>query len=238
MLSPVHSRCNALSDAPSRPDDDRNDTLADLAARCVRSVGEDGYGYATIDYRVTVSNEVGEIPVPCRIRPERDGWLQLNNVDLRSKHLSISDYGTNGETRVIVNNSNLLAAGRHGFLLQLSDAQDSVAARNSTIDYPLSVWVQISGQAEDAPGGGRIEVSNSVVRAADPQSDDGIQLVAGELGGRARFLNLKLDAGDLKSDCQNALLFAGDCQATRVEGFPNRCGPQEMLQRLEKDTDQ
>jgi len=210
-----------------------NGTLTNLASMCASSVGEDGYGKVTIDHHLTISNETGEIPVPCRMHLERGGWLKLNKVQLRSKYLSVSDYGSNGETRVVVNNSDLLATGRHGFFLQLFDAEDSVAVHHSTFDFPLSVWVRISDQREDAPGGGRIEVTNSTVRSVDPQSEDGIQFVAGELGGEARFSKLRLYTGEPEGEYQNALLFAGECEPQQVEGFPNRCGPEAMLQGLE-----
>lgn len=75
--------------------------ITKLANQCSASVGEDGFGNVTIDRRLTISNESGEIPVPCRIRLNEGGSLKLNNVDLASKHLSISDYQPNGETRVV-----------------------------------------------------------------------------------------------------------------------------------------
>lgn len=211
----------------------RGSTIGELASRCARSVGEDGFGEVAIKRRLTISNQRGEIPVPCRVRLERDGWLTLNNVELESSHLSISDYEPNGETRVRFNNSELTASGGHGFLLQLSDAEDSVAIRNSTLDYPLSVWVRVSDRAEESFGGGRIEVLNSEVRAADPESEDGIQFVAGEVGGEARFLNLELDTNDPRSGYQNALLFADECVARQVEGLPDQCGPEAMLGGLD-----
>lgn len=217
---------------PAQPNGGNNGTLDDLASRCAQSVGEDGFGEVSIEGRLIVSNETGEILVPCRVRLERGGHLQLNNVKLRSKHLVISDYEPNGKTRVRFNNSDLIASGKFGFLLQLSDAEDSVAVHRSTLNYPLSVWVRISGQAQNSPGGGRIEVKNSTARAADPESEDGIQFVAGEIGGKAEFNKLTLDTGKPEGEYQNALLFAGDCKTKQVEGFPNRCGPEAMLQGL------
>lgn len=75
---------------------------------------------------------------------------------------------------------------------------------------------------------------NSEVRAAGPESEDGIQFVAGEIGDEARFLNLELDTGDLRSGYQNALLFAGECVARKVEGLPDRCGSEVMLENLKE----
>ncbi len=215
---------------------DKGGEIAALADRCSTSVGEDGFGDVIISNRLTISNESGEIPVPCRVRLGEGGWLQLNNVKLTSQHLSISDYRPNGETRVVFNNSDLIASGRHGFLLQLSDAADSVSMNNTDLDYPLSVWVRISDLSPNAEiGGGRIQVNNSSVRAADPESEDGIQFVTGEVGGKAKFSKVVLDTGEPQSEYQNALLFAGECEVHQVEGFPNRCGPRAILNGLEED---
>jgi hypothetical protein len=81
-------------------------------------------------------------------------------------------------------------------------------------------------------------VTNSLVRAAAPESQDGIQFVAGEVGGKARFNKLRLDTGEPEGEYQNALLFAGECEARQVEGFPNRCGTEAILQGLEEDSGQ
>lgn len=213
----------------------QNGGLDDLAARCASSIGEDGFGRVTIDRHLTISGETGEISVPCRVRLERGGWLQLNNVELRSKHLSISDYEPNGETRVGIKNSELTATGPHGFLLQLSDAEDSVSIHHSKIDYPLSVWVRISDlNPEVEAGGGRMDVTNSTVRADDPESEDGIQFVADEIGGEAKFNKLRLDTGVLEGEFQNAMLFAGECEVHQVEGYPNRCGPEAIVDGLQE----
>lgn len=173
------------------------------------------------------------------MRLERGGSLKLDNVRLLSKHLLVSDYEPNGETKVQLNNSDLVASGRHGFLLQLSDAEDSLAVHHSTLDYPLAVWARVSDRAKtaaDSPGGGLIEVTNSKVLARDPQSDDGIQFVAGEIGGRAKFLKLRLDTAEPAAGFQNALLFAGECRAEQVEGAPNRCDARAVLDGLRSST--
>lgn len=213
----------------------RNGGLEDLASKCTSSVGEDGFGSVTIDRRLIISGENGEISVPCRVRLEKGSSLRLNNVKLRTKHLSISDYEPNDETPVRIENSELIATGRHGFLLQLSDAEDSVEVRRSKIDYPLSVWVRVSDLDQEAEvGGGRIAVTNSTVRADDPESADGIQFVAGEIGGKAKFNKLKLDTGAPEGEFQNAILFAGECKVQRVEGYPNRCGTEAILEGLQE----
>lgn len=54
-----------------------------------------------------------------------------------------------------------------------------------------------------------------------------------EFGGKAKFNKLILDTGEPEGEYQNALLFAGDCKAKQVEGFPNRCGPEAIMEGLQ-----
>lgn len=196
-----------------------NATIKMLADACASSVGADGFGGVTISGKTIISNEAGEITVPCRLRFAPGASLTLNNVRLSSRHLSIRDVEQSGATTVRVENSQLLGAADSGFLLDLYDSQDWFALHNSTISYDRSVWVRVSGNRATELGGGRIDVTNSTIRSFG-QTSEGIQLVAGESnGGRAQLLALTLESPAEK------IVFAEDCKAIRLVGAPSECGP-------------
>lgn len=60
--------------------------LERIAASCAASVGDDGFGSATVEGNLIISNEDAEIAVPCHIQLVTGGNLTLNNVRLRSRH--------------------------------------------------------------------------------------------------------------------------------------------------------
>lgn len=218
-----------------------NAQVTKIADGCASSVGEDGFGTYRISGRLTISNEEGEIKAPCRLVLERNGRLFLNNVKLRTNNLTIvdqaravddpsalgsSDVRTNGETSVRINASELRAAGDHGFLVDLFDADDSVFVHNSTLDYPVNVWVRASGVSDGGEGGGRIEMTNSDVRSAKAGSDQvNVQVVAGEQGGFAKFNQVRFDTVPTRTGNPDVLLFAASCQREKVQGGPKECDP-------------
>lgn len=202
--------------------------IKELAEGCASSIGQGDFGEFKIDRRVIISNEDGQIPVPCKVSLGFGGELTLNNVQLRTRNLIITDGKPNGKSRVRLENSTLTGVERSGFFMRLSDAEDSLSMHRWTLDYPLSVWARVFGEVSGAQGGGRIDITASEIRSLDPKSE-GIQLVTSSAGGVGNFVGLKLKTvewnPDIAPNVQNALLVAGECRTERVEGFTGACDP-------------
>lgn len=196
-----------------------NARIEALAADCAADIGGDGFGSATIDRELIISNETGEIGVPCRILLIGGGELKLNNVHLTARHLVLRDDDQAAAQTIQFDNSELTGAPDSGFLLDLHDEGDAVAIHNTVIAFDRSVWIRVVGNRDDQVGGGRLTVTNSTMRSTGAGTQ-GIQLVAGDShGGRAVFNSLTLDTpGDV-------VLLAEDCKANGLIGAPPECGP-------------
>lgn len=199
--------------------------LQQIADSCMNSVGEDGFGLATIDGDLIISNETAEITVPCHVQLLSGANLTLNNVRLTSRHLEISDDGSNGESHIRFQDSALVGLEDSGFAIDLADSEDSVSLHSSTIDYALSVWIRIYGEDDASPGGGLIEVVDSMLRSMATNSE-GIILSASENGGIGRFVRVTF----LTLEDTTRLLFAGDCRAQVIVGAPERCSSVDFQQ--------
>ena len=193
--------------------------LAALGRRCAASVRPDGVGVVALDAPLVARDETAEIPVPCRVELGRGASIVLERVRLRADHLAVGDDGPNGRSWVSVISSTISGAESSGFSVDLADSDDSFSLHDSTVDFGLSVLVTVHGVAPPE-GGGRIEVTESVVRSRGPGTR-GIALVASERGGTAVFSGVTLDA----PEGATRLLFAGTCRAERVTGAPARCSP-------------
>lgn len=187
--------------------------LAGLARQCASSVGPEGFGRAVISKPLRVVGETAEITVPCRFLLQRGGRLTLERTHLRTRHLYVSDDSMNGATSVDVLTSTITGVDASGFQLDLADPDDHLSVQGSTIDYALSVWATVG-----AGGGGRVEISDTVLRSQDPHTQ-GISILASENGGVATFTNVALEAPPEAT----RLLFAGQCAMVGVTGGPPRC---------------
>lgn len=206
--------------------------IRELAERCASSKGQNRFGEVKIDRKVIVSNEAGEITVPCKVNLALGGELTLNKVQLRTKHLVITDYKPNGENRVRVENSTISGDGESGFLLRLSDPVDRLGFHHSNFDYPLSFWASVQGTTDGGnEGGGRIDVTASEIRSSDPKSE-GIQLIASDVVGVGNFVGLKLNTVEwnprIAPGDKNTILLADSCHVEQVEGFTGPCDPDNI----------
>lgn len=208
--------------------------LANLAGDCESSVGDDGYGVFKVERPTVISSEDGEIGVPCKIRLERGGSLALNDVNLRTKNLVVSDYGSNGESKIRIEDSMLTGVGQTAFFVQLSDAADSIAIESSTLDYPGAIWTRAFGPVDGGdPDGGRVNVTASTLRSLGPETE-GIQLIVGSETGVGNFVDLQIETVQLDPDldprARKALLVAGECRMERVTGYGDAvCDPEDAL---------
>lgn len=194
-------------------------SLVALDAECRDSLGDDGFGAVTIDERTIISNETGEITVPCRLTLTSEGDLTLNNVRLTTSHLVVQDGDAVATQRLRFDNSTLTGTPDSVFLLDLYDEDDTFSLHRSTLDYDASVWIRVVGNRDAEAGGGRLTVTNSTVRSLGERTQ-GVQLVAGASnGGRATFTSLTVETpGDV-------VLLAENCRATSLVGASPECGP-------------
>lgn len=208
--------------------------LANLAGSCASSVGDDGYGIFEVERPTVISSEEGEIGVPCKIRLERSSSLTLSNVTLRSKNLIVSDFGSNGESKLRIEDSRLTGTEQAAFFAQLSDASDSVVIERSTLDYPGAIWARAFGPVDGGDrDGGRMDVTASTLRSLGPETE-GVQLVVGSETGVGNFVDLQIETVQLDPDldprARKAVLMAGECRMERVTGYGDAaCDPEDAL---------
>ena len=196
-------------------------TFSDVVRQCSNSVGSDGFGSATVDRDLAVLNQSDTLSTPCIIHLANGATITINNSQLKTAHVLVTDEGASGHGSVItIQHSTLIGAGQSGLLVRLVHASDRVTLEESTIDYPLSVWVLVMGlgSGSDADGG-YVEAIGSTFRSNDPGSQ-GIRLVAGPGAGVGNFVN---DTFQTPYSFGLALLLAGTCHEQRIQGAPRVC---------------
>lgn len=104
-----------------------------------------------------------------------------------------------------------------GFFLELLDKEDSVQIRNSTLDFPLSLWIRIYGRGESGEGGGLMRLINSEFKSVDPKSQ-GIIITVSEENGVGHFERLKFETSK-----DEGVVWAGACFWKDVAGAQHRC---------------
>jgi hypothetical protein len=194
--------------------------LQELVSECMSSVGPEGFGLGVVDRPMAIAGEEGEISVPCHIEIRRGGLLSFRSSSLRTRHLFISEAVDGGPASVEVVSSTITGLGESGFQLVLLDPEAVFTVRQSTLDFPLSIWASVGapGSLGDANGGGRIEVAASVLRARGA-STQGISIVAGEHRGMVDLSDVTLDA----PASATKLLAAQSCRAVGMRGVPDGC---------------
>lgn len=112
------------------------------------------------------------------------------------------------DTRVAIVDSELSGSPGHTLSVSLSDAGDSIAVHDSTLDFPGSIGLRVVAQGDSAEGGA-LEILDSHFRALNPEA--GMLFGVAEAGfARLEHFTWQLDEG-------RPVLFAGTC----VIRFPN-----------------
>jgi hypothetical protein len=197
---------------------DPTPSFSAVAGQCASSVGSDGYGSATITQDLYVLNETDDLSQPCVLHLAGTAGIVITNSQIRTRHLVIVDEGTGPHT-IQLEHSSLAAAGTHGLVLRLQNAHDRLLIQDSSITYPLAIWILING-IDPNPGGGEIDVIGSTLQSTDPASS-GIDLIVAAAGGVGNFVN---DTFVMPSGAnQVALLYAGTCKEQSVTGAVPVC---------------
>ncbi len=217
----VTGACLILAACGSLASQAQTAAFQDLAGRCLSSVGEDGYGIVEVTRDLTISNVEGEISVSCTLHLRNTATLTINNSQLRTRNLIISDDRPDSQTSTFkVEHSTLSGVGSVAMVVDLRHPRDTIAVHNSTIGYDLGVWVTAGGIGSGTDvGGGKVEVIDSTVRSTGTASR-GIRIAASSFGGVGNFVN---DTFQTPAANGLAILYAGTCHEERVTGAPAGC---------------
>jgi len=170
---------------------------------------------------LSIANDSGEITVNCTIHLHNTAKLTIANSQLKTRNLIVSDDMPDAQgSNFKITGSTLTGVGTVALVVDLRHHPDTIAVRQSTIDYGLGVWMSAGGMGSgNNAGGGTVDVTDSTVRSTD-SSSRGIRIVASTGGGVGNFVN---DTFQTPSSNGLAILYAGSCHEERVTGAPGAC---------------
>jgi hypothetical protein len=201
-------------------------SLQQLADRCASSTDDSGVGLVDVTGELRDANVTVDIPAPCLVRLGQDADVTLNNVTLTAAALHLDDLEADaGPNRVRVQRSTVNLAS---LLVSLSDPDDELSLTATTVAAEGGLVVEVAGTRDEENTGGRIQMVNSHLEAADPDGA-GVVLTTSEHDGWFRSVNLTIDTpADL-------VVVAGDCQAQRThDGPPADCSTDALVDDLRR----
>lgn len=163
---------------------------------------------AKITSRIEISQQTGEISVPCDLVLEAGASLSLVDVQLRTKSLKIYAGKSVLGSNVLIEDSRLTGDQTSYLFVAVLGDGGSVAVRRSTLDYPSAVFVGATGHP------GTLELSETTMRSQGADTT-GINASATE----ARFYQIRLET----SARDEPLLFAEKCTGGEIIGATPRC---------------
>lgn len=212
--------CGARSALGAATQGGGDGTLAALANACASSAnGGGGVGRAIVANPLQSANETVAFTAPCHVHIAAGGSLHLVNDTITAKTLDISDDDAYAGTSVDIESSSIESSGVYGFAVLLYDARDVFRLNSSKATFEEAFFVRVDGQGPSGTGGGIVFVHNSSVLTPGPGSQ-GIEFVAGDTTGSADFANDTFDTGDYGAP---ALMFAGSCHISQVNGSDGSC---------------
>lgn len=99
--------------------------------------------------------------------------------------------------------------------MRLYHPKDLVDIDDSTLEYPLEIWIAVA-DIDDDPAAGSLRATDSIFRSMGPDTR-GIGLVS---AGAGHFVN---DVFETTDNDGLALVYASDCHKQDVVGAVERC---------------
>ncbi|GMQ86438.1 MAG: hypothetical protein BMS9Abin07_2017 [Acidimicrobiia bacterium] len=191
-------------------------TLSDVAEACA----EGNPGIAIVIDQLRDANVTVDLP-DCVIHLEQGADVQLDNVTITGGIINLYDLGTAPSTNTIVLDN--VTIDTVAFLIELSDADDSLDMSATDITTALGIGLQVVGTRDDANEGGDIRLVGSSLLATD--LDATIQILASEQSGKIRLVGTTVDTQGF------LFVLAADCKA-ELDGEVLDCSTATVIEEL------